>query len=200
MGTQLTLDHSPRFTKGQVMKTLIVCALIAASAAAAAQETRREVTLASKNAADDRRANSDAVPAVQSFDATIQRVVILRFKFDTDLLAGLQAAIREHKIRNAVILSGFGSVRSYQVHQVSNRDLPPKEFMVKNPSAPADIISMSGIVMNGRVHPHMTLANADRAFGGHLEPDTRVFTFAVITLGVLDDPLDLSRLDDWNDR
>jgi len=182
------------------MKTLIVCALIAASAAAAAQETRREVTLASKNAADDRRANSDAVPAVQSFDATIQRVVILRFKFDTDLLAGLQAAIREHKIRNAVILSGFGSVRSYQVHQVSNRDLPPKEFMVKNPSAPADIISMSGIVMNGRVHPHMTLANADRAFGGHLEPDTRVFTFAVITLGVLDDPLDLSRLDDWNDR
>jgi len=54
--------------------------------------------------------------------------------------------------------------------------------------------------MNGRVHPHITLATADRAFGGHLEPDTTVFTFAVVTLGVLDDSLDLSRLDDWNNR
>jgi len=59
---------------------------------------------------------------------------------------------------------------------------------------------MSGVVMNGRVHPHITLANADKAFGGHLEAGTTVFTFAVITLGVLDDNLDLSRLDDWNYR
>ena len=182
------------------MKALIVCALLAGPALIAAQETRREVTHAGANPADSRRPNTNAVPAVQVFDATIRRVVILRFKFDTDLLVGLQAAIREHKIRNAVILSGFGSVRNYQVHQVSNRDLPSKDLMVKNPTAPADIISMSGIVMNGRVHPHITLANADRAFGGHLEPDTTVFTFAVITLGVLDDSLDLSRLDDSNDR
>jgi predicted DNA-binding protein with PD1-like motif len=108
--------------------------------------------------------------------------------------------VKEEKIRNAVILSGFGSVRDYQVHQVGNRDLPPKDVFVKNPSAPADIISMSGMVMDGRVHPHITLANADKAFGGHLEPGTNVFTFAVITLGVLDDKVDLSRVDDWNNR
>ena len=40
----------------------------------------------------------------------------------------------------------------------------------------------------------------DKAFGGHLEPGTNVFTFAVITLGVLDDTVDLSRVDDWNNR
>jgi predicted DNA-binding protein with PD1-like motif len=50
------------------------------------------------------------------------------------------------------------------------------------------------------VHPHITLANADNAFGGHLEPDTTVFTFAVVTLGVLDDGLDLTRIDDWTYR
>jgi hypothetical protein len=49
-----------------------------------------------------------------------------RFKFDADLLAGLERVIKEQKIRNAVILSGFGSVRNYQVHQVGNRDFPPK--------------------------------------------------------------------------
>ena len=54
--------------------------------------------------------------------------------------------------------------------------------------------------MNGRIHPHITLANADKAFGGHLEPETTVFTFAVVTLGVLDDSIDMSRFDDSSYR
>jgi predicted DNA-binding protein with PD1-like motif len=91
-------------------------------------------------------------------------------------------------------------VRNYQVHQVGNRDLPPKDILVKDPTAPADIIGMSGVVIGGRVHAHITLANPDHAFGGHLEPDTTVFTFAVVTLGVLDDGVDLSTVDDWNYR
>jgi predicted DNA-binding protein with PD1-like motif len=92
--------------------------------------------------------------------------------------------IKQEKIRNAVILPGFGSVRNYHVHQVGNRELFPKDVLVKNPTAPADIAGMSGFVVDGRVHPYLTLANADKAFGGHLEPDTTVFTFAVVTLGV----------------
>jgi len=54
--------------------------------------------------------------------------------------------------------------------------------------------------MNGHIHPHIVLANPDRAFGGHLEPDTQVFTFAVVTLGVLDDKIDMSRFDDSSYR
>ena len=181
------------------MKKLIL-ALLAATVSLSAQETRRQVVHASPNQADDARPNSDRVPEVYALDASVQRIVVLRFKFGADLLAGLQRVVREQKIRNAVILSGFGSVRNYQVHQVGNRDLPVKDVFVKNPTAPADIISMSGLVADGRVHPHITLANADKAFGGHLEPGTNVFTFAVITLGVLDDKLDLSRVDDWNNR
>jgi predicted DNA-binding protein with PD1-like motif len=73
-------------------------------------------------------------------------------------------------------------------------------MFIKNPTAPADIIGMSGMVMNGRVHPHIVLANAEKSFGGHLEPDTTVFTFAVITLGVLDDNIDMSRFDDSSYR
>jgi len=37
-------------------------------------------------------------------------------------------------------------------------------------------------------------------FGGHLEPDTTVFTFAVVTLGVLDDAVDLSAVDNEDYR
>lgn len=182
------------------MKRVIISVLLGASLGLSAQQTRHEATHHAPNPADDTRPNSDQVPDVYALSTHINRVVVLRFKYGTDLLSGLKRMIEQEKIKNAVILSAFGSVRNYQVHQVGNRDLPTKDVFVKDPTAPADIIGMSGVVIGGRVHPHITLANADKAFGGHLEPDTSVFTFTVITLGVLDDNLDLSRVDDSNYR
>ena len=164
----------------------------------AAQETRREITTAVSP--QDSKPNSDQVPPVYAIPTQFERVVVLRFKYDTELLAGLERMVKEQKIRNGVILNGFGSVRNYQVHQVSNRTLPSKNTFVKDPTGPADIAAMSGYVLNGRLHPHITLATPDKAFGGHLEPGTNVFTFAVVTIGVLPDGLDLGRLDDKNYR
>jgi predicted DNA-binding protein with PD1-like motif len=171
--------------------------LTAFVALGAAQEARHEVT----NAADgDARPNSPKIPDVLSIPSQFERVVILRFKYQTELLSGLEQAVKDNKIQNGVILSAFGSVRNYQVHQVSNRTLPSKNMYVKDPTAPADIIGMSGYVMNGKLHPHIVLANPDKSFGGHLEPGTNVFTFAVVTIGVLPASLDLSKLDDKNYR
>jgi predicted DNA-binding protein with PD1-like motif len=108
--------------------------------------------------------------------------------------------VKQEKISNAIILSAFGSVRGYQVHQVSNRTLPSKNMFVKDPTGPADIIGMSGYISKGVMHPHITLATPDKAFGGHLESGTIVFTFAVVTIGVLPDSADLSHLDDKSYR
>jgi predicted DNA-binding protein with PD1-like motif len=52
---------------------------------------------------------------------------------------------------------------------------------------------------DGRLHPHMTLATPDKVIAGHLEPGTEVFTFAVVTIGVMNDA-DLRRVDDTNYR
>ena len=178
------------------MRTPIIVAVCLSLAAA--QESRREVT---NNAGpEDAKPNTSQVPEVYAIPTRLERVTVLRFKYDTDLLAGIEQMVKQQKIRNAVILSGFGSVRNYQVHQVSNRTLPSKNMFVKDPTAPADIAGMSGFIMNGKVHAHITLSTPDKAFGGHLEPGTNVFTFAVVTLGVLPDSLDLSRLDDKNYR
>jgi predicted DNA-binding protein with PD1-like motif len=165
-----------------------------------AQETRKEIVNVSKSPADDAKPNSDKVPDVYAITGRFDRIVMLRFKFDTDLLAGLQKMVKQEKIRNAVILSGAGSVRGYNVHQVSNRTFPSHNTFVQNPTGPADLIGMNGFVIDGNVHAHVTLANADRAFGGHLELGTPVFTFAIVTLGVLNQEADLSRFDDKNYR
>jgi predicted DNA-binding protein with PD1-like motif len=169
--------------------------LLTTAAAMLAQQTRTEVTRPS-TPPDDAKANSDQVPDVYAISGTFERVLILRFKYQADLLAGLEAMVKQYKVKNAVILAGAGSVRNYQVHSVTNRTFPSKNTYVKDPTAPADIIGMNGYVMDGHIHAHMTMANPDRAFGGHLEPGTNVFTFAIVTLGVLSDGIDLSRLDD----
>lgn len=181
------------------MKRLIPLLIILATTGfSVAQETRIELT--SPATAYDSKPNSDVVPDIYTIDGQFERVTIVRLKYKTDLLAGLENAIKKDNIRNAVILAGTGSVTSYHYHAVSNKGFPTKNIFVKNTAAPADLVSMNGYIINGRVHAHATFTNADKAFGGHLEPGTTVFTFAIVTIGILSDTADLSRVDDKNYR
>ena len=170
--------------------------LLALACVLSAQETRREVVNPSPNPADDAKPNSDKVPDVYALTGRFDRVVVLRFKNGADLLAGMEKMVKQEKIRNAVILSALGSVKAYHVHQVSNRTFPAKDTFVKNPTGSADVIGMNGYIIDGRVHAHITLANPDKAFGGHLEPGTQAFTFVVVSLGVMNDVVDFAHLDD----
>lgn len=176
------------------MQRLMLTALLALPLFS--QQTRVEKTMPATPPSADAKPDSPNVPDVIATTTQFERVVVLRFKHQAELLSTLEGAVKQNKIRNGVILSAFGSVRNYQYHTVSNRTFPSKDTFVKDPTAPADIISMGGFIMNGRVHPHITLSTPDKAMGGHLEPGTNVFTFAVVTIGVLPDALDLSRLDD----
>jgi len=174
---------------------LFALTLLAMIGVSVAQETRTEITN-STTAKDDAKANSDSVPDVYALDGQFERVVVLRFKYQADLLAGMEKMVKEQNITNAVILAGAGSLTGYHFHLVSNRTFPSKNMLIKNPKAPADLVSMNGYVIDGRIHAHMTLTNENKAFGGHLEPGTTVFTFAIVTLGVFKDGMDLRRIDD----
>jgi predicted DNA-binding protein with PD1-like motif len=174
-------------------RTLMALAL--AVSALLAQETRRTAVNPSPNPKDDTKENSDKVPDVYALSGHFDRVVVLRFKYKADLLAGLEKMVRQEHIQNGVILAAMGSVRDYQIHQVSNRTFPTEDSYTKNVSEPADLVSMNGYIIDGRIHAHMTLATPTKVMAGHLEPDTHVFTFAVVTIGVMNQT-DLSRVDD----
>jgi predicted DNA-binding protein with PD1-like motif len=131
-----------------------------------AQETRRTIVNPSPNPADDAKANSDKVPDVYAIASHFDRIVVLRFKYKSDLLAGLEKMVKQEHIRNGVILAAMGSVRGYQVHQVSNRTFPSRDTFTKNPTGPADLVSMNGYVMNGRIHAHVTLGTPDKTIAG----------------------------------
>jgi predicted DNA-binding protein with PD1-like motif len=178
----------------RVVQTLVP--LLLTASVAFPQESRRTSTTPSPQ---DTKPNNDSVPDVSAISGHFDRIVVLRFKYQTDLLAGLEKMVKQENIRNGVILAAAGSVRGYQVHVVSNRTMPSELTFLKNPTQPADLIGMNGYVINGRLHPHITLALPDKVIGGHLEPGTEVFTFAAVTIGVMNDA-DLRRLDDKNYR
>ena len=178
------------------MKAALALCLAASLAAPALAERTKTEIVKPTTPEGDAKGNSDAVPDVYAIPATIKNVLILRFKYKADLLAGIEEMVKKHKIRNAVFLSGIGSVRNYHIHGVSNRTFPSKNMFVKDDSNPADIISINGYVIEGRVHAHMTLADDEKAFGGHIEPGNPVFTFAIVTLGILDDKTSLEKVDD----
>jgi predicted DNA-binding protein with PD1-like motif len=180
------------------MRTLIIITtLLLFARAIPAQITQTEIV---KPTPDDAKPNSDKVPDVYAISGQFQRILVFRFKYDTDLLGGMEKMVKQHKIKNAVILAGAGSVRNYHIHSVSNRTLPSKNIFTKDPTAPADIVSMNGYIINGAIHAHMTMTTGEKAFGGHVEPGTTVFTFGIVTVGIMSDDVDFTHLDDKSYR
>lgn len=144
-------------------------------------------------------AEKAAVPDTYTLISHITRVVVVRMKNQVDMLESLRTAVEREKIKNAVILSGVGSLVSYHVHVVSNTTFPSTLAFTKE-EGPFDLLTTNGYILDGVVHAHISFANPQKAMGGHLEPGTRVFTFAIVTLGVLDETTSLKRFDDKNWR
>ena len=114
-----------------------------------------------------------------SFDAS--RFVALRLDPGEDVLLSLRAVVEEQRIRNAAILSGVGSLDRYHFHVVQTTNMPPGNTFVQG-EGPFDILTITGLVVDGQVHAHITFSNSELAMGGHLEEGCRVLTFAVVLM------------------
>ena len=122
--------------------------------------------------------------ALQRFTAS--RFVALRLDSGDDLLLSLRKAVETEGIAHAAILAGVGSLDRYRFHVVETTGMPPGNVFVRG-EGPFDILTVTGLVIDGQVHAHVTFGNAELALGGHLEEGCRVLTFAVVILAVTDD-------------
>ncbi len=138
----------------------------------------------------------EKLPDVYSVTSQFDRIEIVRMKPGTDMLEGLKKFINEKNVKNAVILTGIGSVTDYHYHVVSDKNLPPAEEDPKA-SVAMDLIAMQGYIMNKRIHAHITLSDENSVVGGHLEPGTKALTFFILTIGILPDDLEIENLDNY---
>ena len=127
-------------------------------------------------------------------EAAPSRLVYVRLDPGDDLLQGLRDAVEEAGIVNAAILAGVGSLSSYHFHVVSTPAIPPENAFVRG-DGPFDILTVTGAVLNGRVHAHVTFSDTKVAMGGHLEAGSTVLTFAIILIADTATGVDLT---DWD--
>ena len=110
------------------------------------------------------------------------RIVVVRLAYGDRLLECLQEICRREKIRNGVILTGFGSLTDVSVTGVLGPRFPPRRFFNRRRPRGVEILAMAGVIADYHVHCHLVLATRAGAFGGHLEPGCRVMSLAEIAL------------------
>lgn len=109
-------------------------------------------------------------------------IVVVRLAYGDDLLGALQEICRREKIRNGVIVTGFGSLTDVSVSGAVGPTFPPRRFYHRRSPRGVEIISMAGVIADYHVHCHIVLCDKTRAFGGHLEPGCRILSLAEIAL------------------
>lgn len=118
---------------------------------------------------------------MHSHESSISRVIMIRVDPGEDLLDALERAVAEQGVRNGTFISGAGSLSRYHFHVVSTAELPPENVFVKG-EGPYDILTVTGCVLDGRVHAHITFSDDKVAMGGHMEPGCEILTFAIVAL------------------
>jgi uncharacterized protein len=114
-------------------------------------------------------------------NTNVSRVVTIRLNPGDDVLLSLREAVQKANVRSGVILNGIGSLTRYHVHVVKTTHLPPGDVFWEG-EGPFDILNITGFVIDGRVHAHLTFSNTEMAMGGHMEEGCRVLTFSLITI------------------
>jgi hypothetical protein len=109
-------------------------------------------------------------------------VIVVALGPDELLLESIIEAIKSHDIRNGVVVSGIGTLKTCRMHYIKHTDFPPEDaiFMLEEP---LELLSVSGAIADGEPHLHGVVSYADEeARGGHIEPGCRVAYLAEIVI------------------
>lgn len=123
---------------------------------------------------------------MKGFRYNHKNLFFVRFNEGEDILRSMRKAVADYGIKNAVIVSGLGSIVSYHFHVIDSFVNPPREVYPKG-EQPCDIVNINGFVIDGRVHAHITISDSKVAFGGHLEEGCKILTFGVVTMAEMVD-------------
>jgi len=109
-------------------------------------------------------------------------IVVVRLAYGDLLLESIQEICRQQRIREGLILTGFGSLTDIAVSGAVGASFPPRKFYQRTRPRGVEILAMSGVIADYHVHCHIVLSDRRQAFGGHLERGCRVLSLAEIAL------------------
>lgn len=118
-------------------------------------------------------------------NASIKRTVVVHLDRGEDLLESLRQIVAAEGIRNGLILTAYGTLDRVRFHSVMTNALPPSDTFI-TVEAPLEVLSVTGSIAGGEIHAHITVADLEKSFGGHLEPGCRVLYLCDLVLAELE--------------
>ena len=110
-----------------------------------------------------------------------ERIITVSLQRGEMLLEGIEQAVQENGIRDAVMLSCIGTLSAMTWHRVTTLDLKPKEEY-PTVRGPLELCALQGSVVGGVPHLHIVCSDKDGTYAGHLEPGCEVLYLAEIVL------------------
>ena len=112
--------------------------------------------------------------------ATFGEIIAVGIAPGEMLLETIEEACRKHDIRNGMVVSGIGTLKTCTMHYVTHTDFPPTNefYTIKKPM---ELLSVSGLIADGQPHLHMVVSvMEEEVYCGHLEPECEVLYLAEI--------------------
>jgi len=105
---------------------------------------------------------------MESAALNVSRIHILRVDPGEDVLNTVKDFLAKRSLRQAIVLGGYGTLAAHRLHWVTHNRLP-SESVIASSEGGIEILGMSGLVVDGEPHIHITLSTQQGAYGGHVE-------------------------------
>ncbi len=123
------------------------------------------------------------------------RTFILRLDRGDYVLESIIELINKENIKDAVVVSGIGSLDECVIHMVTNTETPYQEYFKRWSNQPLELASVSGLIINGQPHLHTVVSDTESACAGHLEKGCRILCLGEIVITEMK-ALNLARIPD----
>jgi predicted DNA-binding protein with PD1-like motif len=118
---------------------------------------------------------------VMNYSGPIE-IITMVFEPGEKLLESICSVIKEHDIRNGVVVSGIATTKKCAMHYINHTDFP-SENSYYSVDKPLELGSISGIIANGEPHLHIVVGHKeDDCWVGHLENDTEIAYLAELCI------------------
>ncbi len=88
-----------------------------------------------------------------------------------------------NEIKNGVVISGIGTLKSCKLHCITGTSFPPAEEFINLEDEPLELVSLQGIIADGKPHLHAVVSRGFKQnYSGHLEDSSEVLYLAEILL------------------
>ena len=122
---------------------------------------------------------------MQGWSIPAGRAHVIRIDPGEDVLASCRKYCAEHGVRSAAVVCGYGTLAAWSLHWVTHNRIPTANQYAQGEGG-IEILAMSGLVVGGEPHLHISLATRDAGFGGHVEEGTVAYVLCEIVLLELD--------------